>query len=233
MASAKDDYADPFFLHPSDHPGLQVVSHQFNGDNFSSWHKSMIVALSGKNKLGFLDGTIKKPEITATDKLLSWKRNNNIIASWIVNSLSKEIAATVLYSNSAAEIWNNLLHRFQQKNGLHIFELKKQLLELRQGSVSAHFTHLKALWDELSDHTPQHQCTCDGVKPLLEHFHQEYVLHFLMGLNDNFSAIRGEILCMDPLPTIQQVFSLVLQDERHRDVGNSFPTEPSQIAFFL
>ena len=52
----------------------------------------MKLALSGKNKIGFITGTIKKP---AEGNLLStWKCNNDAIASWIINSVSKEIAAS-------------------------------------------------------------------------------------------------------------------------------------------
>jgi hypothetical protein len=35
-----------------------------------------------------------------------------------------------------------------------------------------------------------------------------------MGLNDNFAQIRGQILLIDPLPSINKVFSLVIQEER-------------------
>jgi len=42
-----------------------------------------------------------------------------------------------------------------------------------------------------------------------------------MGLNDTFSHIRGQILLIDPLPPINKVFSLVLQEERQREASAS------------
>lgn len=55
---------------------------------------------------------------------------------------------------------------------------------------------------------------------------------FLMGLNDGFSHVRGQILLMDPQPPITKVFFMVLQDETQRELGISLP-EPSdsQVAF--
>jgi hypothetical protein len=58
-------------------------------------------------------------------------------------------------------------------------------------------------------------------------FHsQMYIYHFLMGLNDQFSNVRGQILLMEPLPPFNKVFSMILQDEREREtssfIGNSF-----------
>lgn len=42
-----------------------------------------------------------------------------------------------------------------------------------------------------------------------------------MGLNDTFSQVRGQILLIDPLPSINKVFSLVLQEERQREISSS------------
>lgn len=44
-------------------------------------------------------------------------------------------------------------------------------------------------------------------------------MSFLMGLNDTYSTIRGQILLMDPIPPLSKIFSLLLQDEKPRKVG--------------
>ena len=49
----------------------------------------------------------------------------------------------------------------------------------------------------------------------------EYVMSFLMGLNDSNAQIRGQLLLMDPLPPINKVFSLISQEENQRKIGNS------------
>ena len=67
---------------------------------------------------------------------------------------------------------------------------------------------------------------------LLDYQHNEYVMRFLVGLNDLYASIRGQILLMEPLPTINKVFALVSQEERQREltsgpmmhVVNSGPT---------
>lgn len=45
----------------------------------------------------------------------------------------------------------------------------------------------------------------------------ERLIQFLMGLNDNYGQARGTILLMNPLPTINQAYSLVLQDESQKE----------------
>jgi hypothetical protein len=41
-------------------------------------------------------------------------------------------------------------------------------------------------------------------------------MQFLMGLNDSYSAIRGQILLINPLPTVHQAYSSVSQEEKQR-----------------
>ncbi|KAL5543954.1 hypothetical protein UlMin_007738 [Ulmus minor] len=50
--------------------------------------------------------------------------------------------------------------------------------------VSTYFTKLKTVWDELRDFRPLPACDCGGMKALMEYQQQEYVLQFLMGLNE-------------------------------------------------
>ena len=40
-----------------------------------------------------------------------------------------------------------------------------------------------------------------------------------MGLNDSFSQVKGQILLMEPLPSINKDFSLVQNDEKQKGVG--------------
>ncbi|KAM7519479.1 hypothetical protein LguiB_018441 [Lonicera macranthoides] len=39
-----------------------------------------------------------------------------------------------------------------------------------------------------------------------------------MGLNESYFAIRGQILLMQPLPTVRKVYSMLFQEEKQREV---------------
>ena len=47
------------------------------------------------------------------------------------------------------------------------------------------------------------------------------MMQFLMGLNYSYSQIKGHILLIEPLPSTNKVYSLLIQEERQRNVGNS------------
>jgi hypothetical protein len=184
----------------------------------------MTMALRAKNKLKFVDGTLVKP--IDPDGAEAWTRCNDMIISWILNSLSKEIAASVIYINTCSEMWMDLKERFSKKNGPRLFQLHKSISALSQEnlSVSAYFTHLKSLWDELSNYRPIPTCTCSpscscgALSSVVDNYNQEYIFQFLMSLNESFSNIRSQILLIDPLPSINKVFSLIVQEESQREI---------------
>ncbi|GMI70300.1 hypothetical protein like AT1G21280 [Hibiscus trionum] len=114
MPSSNDQFEDgtnPYYLHQSDSPGTILVTQPLVSDNYNSWKRSMIMALSSKNKLGFVDGSLSAPASTST-LFSSWTRANNMVNSWILNSVSKDIAASLLYHSTAAAIWKDLEDRF-------------------------------------------------------------------------------------------------------------------------
>ena len=206
-------------LHHSDHPGMVLVSKVLEGDNYNTWSRAMRISLSAKNKIGFFTGLIKPLSLTDTS-FDSWKRCNDMVLSWILNSIHPDIANSVIYWETAAEVWADLQERFSQGNDSRIYQIKQNIVEHRQGhqSVSVYYTKLKALWDELSSYHEALSCSCGGLERLYQR-DENKVMQFLMGLNDSYAAIRGQILLMQPLPDIRRVYSLVLQQEKEVKVS--------------
>ena len=58
---------DVLYLHPSDNPGMILVSKAYDGHGFGSWKKAMEIGLLAKNKLGFVNGLCKKPSPNSAD----------------------------------------------------------------------------------------------------------------------------------------------------------------------
>lgn len=64
------------YLYHSNQPDTVFVPQPLVEDNYSTWSQSMTMALTVKNKIGFIDGSIKKPD----DKIQK-NRSNQITAT--------------------------------------------------------------------------------------------------------------------------------------------------------
>ena len=167
--------------------------------------------MDAKTKLGFIDGSISKPQSIDHPLYTARCKCNSTVLAWLFNSVSKDLQSSIVYFKTAREVWLDLQYRFGQGNGLRIFELRKEVSSLTQEdlSINVYYTKFKGLWDEFSTYRT---CTCG-------HHVEDCTMSFLMGLNETYTAIRGQILLMDLIPPLSKVFSLLLQDEKQRKVS--------------
>ncbi|WVZ15175.1 hypothetical protein V8G54_012741 [Vigna mungo] len=130
------------------------------------------------------------------------------------------IKQSVMWMDSAYEIWNNLFQRFSHGDKFRIADLQEALQSCKQGdsTVSQYYTCLQIIWKELSLYKTILVCTCKSpcTYGLLTKIQQERnsVIKFLRGLNDEFSQVRSQIILMEPMWALPKTFSLVLQQER-------------------
>jgi hypothetical protein len=62
-SSCPIDPSSPLFLHNGDNPGIILVPQPLTRENYTTWSCSMLVALSAKNKLCFIDVSLSKPSV--------------------------------------------------------------------------------------------------------------------------------------------------------------------------
>ncbi|XP_019235173.1 PREDICTED: uncharacterized protein LOC109215546 [Nicotiana attenuata] len=190
----KIDCDHPYYLYASDSPGMVLVSPPFDGSGYGGWRKSVLIAFSAKNKLGFINETLPRPKDGAPD-LKSWIRCNDMVFAWLLNPLTVEIRSSVIHSKS-----------------------------------------VRILWKQLED---REICTCVDCKcGSFEKNHaieeRQKLVQFLLGLNETYTEIRGNIMMMQPSPTIDRACYLLLQEERQRSIQSiaQYPSESSSFAIY-
>lgn len=92
---------------------------------------------------------------------------------------------------------------------------------MKQGndSISVYFTKLKLLWDELNSLEPLPPCNCGLAKELAEISNRSKIMQFLICLTED--QARNQILLLDPLPSINKTYSIILKVETQKQVVNS------------
>ncbi|KAA8545399.1 hypothetical protein F0562_020183 [Nyssa sinensis] len=224
----------PLYLHPSDSPGASITSCIFNGENYETWEKAVRNALRAKNKLGLIDGTVKRSKEEGTLEAQAWDICNSMLISWLFNVIDQKLHPSITYAESAKALWDDLRERFSIGNAPRIYQLKSELASLKQGdkNVMGYYTRLKAMWDELWSYSKVPNCVCGAAAAFVKEKEEERVHQFLMGLNDElFGTIRSQILAMDPLPSIGRAYAMVIQEEKHKSVTRGREDKSDTAAF--
>ncbi|XP_049370379.1 uncharacterized protein LOC125835296 [Solanum verrucosum] len=222
-STVRIDIASLFYLHPSENAGSTLLPTIFYGTGYRSWRPAVLRALSMKSKTGFINGKIMKPD-SEDPSFAHWEMCDDMMTSWILNSLSPELRDGLQYVNNAREFWEELEDRNDQTNGCKLYQLQKEINDLVQESldVTGYYTQMKKLWEEMNTVDITSQCTCVcicGGKTKIHKAEQNMrLIHFLMGLNEVYTTVRGSILMMSDLPSMTQAFVILSQEERHREV---------------
>ena len=72
----------PFFLGPQDRPGDFITPTRLTANNYDRWVSDVQMALEGRRKFGFLDGTITTPTPPCTTS--KWSTIQAMLISWIM-----------------------------------------------------------------------------------------------------------------------------------------------------
>ncbi|KAL2924272.1 Retrovirus-related Pol polyprotein from transposon TNT 1-94 [Bienertia sinuspersici] len=237
---AYGSYHDPYYISNSDHSSQSLVTNVFNGSNFSAWSRNIRRALIAKYKLGFITGSLPKPDPSHKD-YDAWLRCDYLVTSWLLSSMSSDISENFVYVDSSQDLWFEISERYGHYTGPQIYQLKKELNNLRQENMTlvAYFIRLKRFWDEIKSirSFPTcscgaiHSCTCNLLKRIADFEEEERLMQFLLGLNENFDGVITNLLSMAPLPTVNRAYYLAQQVESQKEVsaGTSSVTEVSAL----
>ena len=196
-----------YYLHPSDHASAKLVSIPFRGTSYAEWKRSMILGLTAKNKMCFVNGSLEKSSSDSSDAK-AWEHCNNMIIRWIIASLERPIARSVMYYITAREMWRDLEERYGQTLVAQVYSLHTELFNVVQEpimTISDYYTKIKSIWDQLDILDPVPICSCHGytcglTKKVLESQQNQRLIRFLMKLVDPFNQVRTNILMMEDLP---------------------------------
>jgi len=187
-----------------------------DGKNYELWERAMTTALKAKNKLGFITGSLKRPETTNDEDFgesHAWDMANSMLYSWIVNVIDPKLRMTISYYDTAKAMWDDLRKHYGMANTPKIHQLKANIANCKQGDMDIGYFYAKLvnLWNELSNLVKVSVCTCKGcecgaVSKILAMYEADKAYQFLMGLN----------VSKDPLPLLDKIFIIMQQEENHK-----------------
>ncbi|XP_071739051.1 uncharacterized protein [Rutidosis leptorrhynchoides] len=120
-----------------------------------------MIVLNAKNKLKIVTGEFTKPAVNSETRAL-WERTNDMIISWILNTITDQINNSLNFVNTACELWRELHEHYSQLDGHRIYQLSNEIAQLKQNqcSIETYYHKLKGYWDEIDAIEAPHMCTC-------------------------------------------------------------------------
>ncbi|KAI9182752.1 hypothetical protein LWI28_028584 [Acer negundo] len=205
-------------------PSLKLSSILLNGYNYITWSRAVTLSLGGKKKLKFINGNSTCPADVADSKYEDWMASDQLVRSWLLNSMEPHVAEIFTFSDSAKALWYSLTEFYgNQNNATRIFELKTEITAAEQGdkTFSEHLRFLKKLWDELNIYRPH---TTDE-RIILQRVEENKIFSLLNGLKPDYENLRSNVIMGSQLPSFSNVCNAV-QREKTRRKTMKVETEP-------
>lgn len=193
-----------------------VTTVKLNHDNFLLWKAQLVPYFRGQDLFGFLDGSIPKPpkiisvtnseSSSVTERLnpaySQWIRQDNIILSILMTSLSEPILAQVVTYTTSRGVWNALDETFSSRSRARILQIRTQLATATKGGKTAtdYFHFIKRLTDELAV----------AGQPLT---HDDIITYLLAGLSHEYDSLVASISARTDDITLEEIYSLLLTSE--------------------
>ncbi|GKF14941.1 retrovirus-related pol polyprotein from transposon RE2, partial [Tanacetum coccineum] len=195
-----------------------------NEFNYLPWSRAITIALGGRSRLGFINGKNVNPGVTSPE-YEAWLSKDQMVMSWILNSMEHNIAEIFSYSESSKDLWEAVRDMYgNQNNSACIFQIQLDIANLRQdGNLFVNLLgKLKGLWNELEIYRPH------SVHPtiLCKRHEDDQVFQLLASLGPDFEELKQHILLNAKLLTLKSVCATIQCEEIRRKVMINDATTP-------
>ncbi|XP_048424357.1 uncharacterized protein LOC125470036 isoform X1 [Pyrus x bretschneideri] len=131
--------------------------------NYPLWQAQMLTLLRSRNLVSFVDGTSKCPPAflkddegiftdTVNPEFEAWIQQDNMVLSWIKNSVHPTVLGAVIRKTSSHSAWTCLHERYDLQPTGHLLQLRSELMNTHRGdsSISEFLSRVSCLADALS-----------------------------------------------------------------------------------
>ena len=141
--------------------------------------------------------------------------------------MDEKIYQSVLWFNTAQEVWDNLEQRFGRSSSaqlISVIEAISKAVQTLEMIIEDFYTKMKSLWDELDALDPVVFCSCSGctcelTNKTVKSQQAGIVIQFLMKLNAKYQHTRRNILMMKEIPTASDAYKILTQEQAHQELS--------------
>ncbi|XP_050229442.1 uncharacterized protein LOC126678591 [Mercurialis annua] len=200
---------------PTTHIGIKL-----DGTNYALWSQIVEMYISGKDKLGYINGELSEP--LQTDMAFrKWRTENAVVKGWLINSMDPKLVSNFIRFSTAKAVWDNIATTyFDGTDTSQVYELKRRVIRIKQGggSIETYYNNLQGLWREIDFRRPNPMICDTDIEKYNSILQEDRVYTFLDGLDDRLDKIRADVLQTKPFPTVEQAYAQVRREDLRQSV---------------
>jgi len=174
------------------------------------WSRQVHALLDGYDLAGYIDGFVTAPSetitttgvLTANSAYKFWKRQDKLIYSAILGTITITIQPLLSRSNTAAEIWEKLKATYATPSWGHIQQVRQHIKQWSKGT--------KTITEYFQGHTTRFDELALLGKPLE---HEEQIEFLLGGLTEDYKSVVDQTENRDKPPTLTELLEKLLNRE--------------------
>ncbi|KAK6144515.1 hypothetical protein DH2020_021335 [Rehmannia glutinosa] len=175
-------------------PQGQLITVKLNDTNFLVWKQQILAAAKGYG----------------LEAYTTWMRQDQLLASWLLSSLSENILITTVGLSSSKEIWESLETSFASQSRAKIMQFRLQLQTLKK-------------WNPpMRDYLNKVKVCCDTLAAAGQKVSEEdQMLHILSGLGNDYDSVMVSITSRVEPCSLREVYALLLSFEARLENAES------------
>ncbi|GAV59837.1 LOW QUALITY PROTEIN: UBN2_3 domain-containing protein, partial [Cephalotus follicularis] len=185
------------------------------------------IALRGRSKSSHINEN-EIPLDFKDPKFSDWQASDNLVMSWIFNSMDTQIYEIFAYSETAKALWTSLKEMHgQSENASRVFELQQELSHMEQVTgqfFTDHLWNMKRKWDELRQYRP----SAPTIDIYIFNVKSSY-FQLLASLRPEYEDLRRQILMSTNLPSFASVCATIHCEEARQRVMHSNPKSGGEV----
>lgn len=202
------------------------INIKLDGTNYALWSQIVEMYISGKDKMGYINGDLLQPEINDST-FRKWRTENSIVMGWLINSMDASLISNFIRFPTAKQVWDSVaITYFDGNDKSQVYDLKRRVSRMKQNgkSIEDYYNGLQGLWREIDFRRPNSMKCANDIQLYNNLIQEDRVNAFLDGLEDRLDKIRSDVLQVQPFPTVEQAYAYV----RREDIRQSFMLSPGE-----
>ena len=117
---------------------------KLEGSNYALWSQVVEMYISGKDKLGYINGDSPQPPET-DPSFRRWRTENAIVKGWLINSMDPSMIVNFICFPTAKQVWDSAATTyFDGTDTSQVYDLRRRVTRMKQagGSIEKYYNDL-------------------------------------------------------------------------------------------